>query len=453
MLNKSFSVTISKKIKKYKKTVMVDSDKSISIRSFLIGAISHDISKIENVLESEDVFSTIKCLRKLGVKIIKIRPKQYFVYGKGLGSFYAKKNSILDLGNSGTLARLLIGILSTTPNIQIKIQGDKSLNKRSMSKLIKLMNEFGAEFHPKNKLNFPLIITSSEMPVGIKYKSGVSAQLKSAVILAGLNSYGTTTIIEEKESRPHTESILLKSSSQVIRLKKNNKKQNVIKIFGKGYLNPLRLSVPGDPSSAAFLTALTLLSDNSNLKIKNVGLNPKRIGFYRLLKNHGAKIKFKNIRKRNNELVGNINVNSSKLSPIKANSSYYASSADEYPIMFIIAALIPGVSVFKGIKDLANKESNRIEEIKKILIQAGIRCKSKKDEMKIYGLKKINNGNKIVNVPNLSDHRICMSAAIFSLVTGIKTKIKNFETVKTSSPSFLNLIKSLGGKFEIKKIS
>ena len=280
--------------------------------------------------------------------------------------FMQKKNSILDLGNSGTLARLLMGILSTTPNIQIKIQGDKSLNKRNMSELIKLMNEFGAEFYPKNKSNLPLTITSSEMPIGIQYKSGVSAQLKSAVILAGLNSYGTTTVVEEKESRPHTENILSKNSSQIIELKKNKKKQNVIKIFGKGYLNPLKLSVPGDPSSAAFLTALTLLTDNSNLKIKNVGLNPKRIGFYKLLKNHGAKIKFKNIRKNNNELIGNIHINSSKLAPIKAGSVHYASSADEYPIMFVIAALIPGTSVFRGIKDLANKESNRIEEMKKI---------------------------------------------------------------------------------------
>ncbi len=453
MLNKSFSVTISKKIDKYKKTIQVDSDKSISIRSFLIGAISHNISKLNNVLESEDVNSAIKCLRKLGVKIVKTKPKQYFVYGKGLGSLFAKKNSVLDLGNSGTLARLLIGILSTTPNVQVKLQGDKSLNKRNMSKLIKLMNEFGAEFYPKNKSNLPLTIISSQMPVGIEYKAGISAQLKSAVILAGLNSYGITTVTEEKESRPHTENILAENSSKIIELKKNKKKQNIIKIFGKGYLDPLKLSISGDPSSAAFFTALTLLNDNSKLKIRNVGLNPKRIGFYKLLKNHGAKIQFKNLRKNNNELIGNIHIKSSKLTPIKASSAYYTSLTDEYPILFIMAALIPGISVFKGIKDLANKESNRIEEMKKILIQSGIKCKSKKDEMKVYGLKKIKNKNKIINVPNLSDHRICMSATILSLVTGIKTKIKNFETVKTSSPSFLNIIKSLGGKFEIKKTS
>ena len=322
-----------------------------------------------------------------------------------------------------------------------------------MSSLIDLMSEFGAEFYPKNKTNLPLKIISSELPVGINYSSGISAQLKSAVILAGLNSYGTSTVIEEKESRDHTENILLENAPNVLSIKKNKKKQNIIKISGKGYLNPLKLSVPGDPSSAAFLTALTLLSKKSYLKIKNVGLNPKRIGFYKLLKNHGAKIKFKNIKKNNNDFVGDIHVSSSKLRSIKASSKYYVSSTDEYPIMFIIAALTPGISVFKGIKDLANKESNRIEEIKKILKQIGIKCKTSKDEMRISGIKKIKNKNKIINVPNLYDHRICMSASILALSTGVKTRIKNFETVKTSSPSFLKLIKLLGGKFEIKKTS
>ena len=453
MLNKSFSVTISKQIRNYRKTIQIDSDKSISIRSFLIGAISHNVSEVKNILESEDVFSTIKSLRKLGVKIIKIKPKQYLIYGKGLGSLFIKKNSTLDLGNSGTLTRLLLGILSSTPHIQIKIKGDKSLNKRNMSKLIQLMNEFGANFYPKNKTNLPLTMRSSEMPIGIQYKSNISAQLKSAVMLAGLNSYGTTTIIEEKESRNHTENILLKSSPKTIKIKKNKKKQNVIKIFGKNYLNPLKLSVPGDPSSAAFFTALTLLGKNSYLKIKNVGLNSKRIGFYKLLKKHGAKIKFNNIKKNNNEFMGDIHVKSSKLKSIRAGSNYYTSLTDEYPIIFVIAALTPGISVFKGIKDLANKESNRIEEMKRILNQAGIKCKSSKDMMKISGLKKFKNKNKIINVPNLSDHRICMSATILGLITGIKTKIKNFETVKTSSPSFLKTIKSLGGNFEIKKTS
>ena len=452
MLNKSFSVYTSGQIKSYNKTINVDSDKSISIRSFLMGAISHDISEIRNVLESEDIFSCINCLRKLGVKIQRIKAKHYLIYGKGLGSLCAKKNIVLDCGNSGTTARLLIGLLSTNPGIEIKIKGDYSLNKRNMFKLIKLMSEFGATFLPKNKTTFPLTLVSSEIPIGIDYKAGVSAQLKSAVILAGLNANGVNNIIKEKKSRNHTENMLLQTP-RIIKIKKNKKKQNHIKIYGKGYLDLLKINVGGDPSSAAFFTALTLLTPKANLKIKHVGLNPRRIGFYNLLKKHGAKIEFKNIKKINNELLGDIYVRSSELKPIKASPAYYVSATDEYPILFVIAALTKGVSIFKGIEDLANKESNRIEEMKKVLIQIGVKCKSSETEMKIFGTSKIKKFDATIKVPNLGDHRICMSTLILSLVTGIESEIKNFETVKTSSPSFLKIIKLLGGKFEIKKIS
>jgi len=452
MLNKSFTVNVSKQIKPYNKTIYVDSDKSISIRSFLIGAISHNISEIKNVLESSDVFSCINCLRKLGVKIDKVKAKQYLVYGKGLGSFFANKNIVLNCGNSGTTARLLVGLLSTSPEIEVKIKGDHSLNKRSMAKLIELMSEFGTTFLPKNKTTFPLTLISSEIPIGIEYKAGVSAQLKSAVMLAGLNANGVTNIIEVKKSRNHTENMLLQSS-KVLKIKKNKKGQNHLKVYGKEYLDPLKINVGGDPSSAAFFTALTLLTKNAYLKIKHVGLNPRRIGFYNLLKKHGAKIKFTNVKKINQELVGDIYVQSSKLKAIKASPDYYVSATDEYPVLFIIAALTKGTSIFKGIQDLANKESNRIEEMKKILNQIGVKYKSSKNEMKIFGTSQIKNISTIIKVPNLGDHRICMSAAILSLVTGVKAKIKNFETVRTSSPSFLKIIKFLGGKFEIKKTS
>ena len=193
---KKFNLIINKKISNFKKEIKVDSDKSISIRSFLIGAIGHNISYVNNVLESEDVLSAINCLKKLGVKIKKKNSRNYLVYGKGLGSLFIKKNSQLNFGNSGTLARLLIGILATTPNIEVKIKGDHSLNKRSMKKLIKVMSEFGAFFLPKNKYNFPLRLISSETPVGINFEAGVSAQIKSAVILAALNSSGNSKIIE-----------------------------------------------------------------------------------------------------------------------------------------------------------------------------------------------------------------------------------------------------------------
>ena len=452
MLYKSFSLHISKLIKPYNKKIWVDSDKSISIRSFLLGSVSHNVSIIKNVLESEDVLSCINCLRKLGVKIDKVKAKHYVIYGKGLGSFHIKKNTLLDCGNSGTTARLLIGLLSTNPDIQVKIKGDNSLNKRNMGKLINLMSEFGATFLPHKKNNFPLTLISSEIPIGIKYKAGVSAQLKSAAILAGLNANGVTNIIEEKLSRNHTEN-MLRQSQNVLKIKKNKKKQNHIKVFGKNYLNPLKITVGGDPSSAAFLTALTILTPKSKLTIKHVGLNPRRIGFYVLLKKHGAKIKFKNVKIINHEKIGDIEVQSSKLKSIIASSNYYVSATDEYPILFVIAALTKGASIFKGISDLANKESNRIEEMRKILNQIGIKCKSTKNDMKIFGQTKIQKQNSTIQVPNLGDHRICMSTAILSLVTGIKANIKNFETVKTSSPSFLKIIESIGGNFEIKGTS
>ena len=452
MLHKSFSINTSNQIKPYSKSIIVDSDKSISIRSFLVGSISHNISEVKNVLESEDVFSCIDCLRKLGVKIKKVKAKHYLIYGKGLGSLYAKKNTVLDCGNSGTTARLLVGLLSTNPEIQIKIKGDSSLNKRNMSKLINVMSTFGTTFLPKNKTAFPLTLISSELPIGIKYRAGNSAQLKSAAILAGLNANGVTNVIEEKESRNHTENMLI-GNSEILEIKKNEKKQNHIKVYGKGCLDPLKTNVGGDPSSAAFFTALTLLTPRAKLKIKHVGLNERRIGFYNLLKKHGARIKFKNIKKINHELIGDIYVQSSKLKPIKASSVYYVSATDEYPILFVIAALTKGMSLFKGIEDLANKESNRIEEMKKILIQIGVKCKSTKNEMRIFGTSEFKKTIDKIKVPNLGDHRICMSAVILSLVTGIRAEVKNFETVGTSSPSFLKIIKLLGGKFEIKKIS
>ena len=445
---KRFNLKIIKKILPFKKAINVDSDKSISIRTFLIGAISQNISFASNILESEDVFSAINCLKKLGVKIKKIKSKKYMIYGKGLGSLHLKKNGKLNFGNSGTLARLLIGILSTTPGIKVNISGDHSLNKRSMKKLIDLMREFGAFFLPKTRFNFPLKLISSEMPVGVNYNAGVSAQLKSAVLLAGLNSYGTTVINETQKSRDHTENMLLKNN-HVIKIKK--KKRKTIEISGKKYLNPIKIDVPNDPSSAAFFTALTLLNKNSTLIIKNVGLNPTRIGFYKLLKNQGAKIKFKNLKKINDEIRGDIFVKNCKLKAINASKDFYVSSTDEYPILFVLAALTKGVSKFSGIDDLANKESNRIVEMKKILDQININSRISKGEFKIYGKGLVDASNKKINVPNLGDHRICMSSFVLALLTGAKTKINNFETVFTSSPSFLKIMKDLGAKFETQK--
>ena len=266
------------------------------------------------------------------------------------------------------------------------------------------------------------------------------------MILAGLNSFGNTNIIETEKSRDHTENMLL-NNKESIKIKRGKKKY--IKIFGKKFLDPLKIEVPGDPSSSAFFSALTILNKRSSIIIKDVGLNTTRIGFYKLLKKHGANIKFKNLKNKNNELRGDILVTSCKLKSLKASKEYYVNSTDEYPILFVIAALTKGLSVFKGIQDLANKESNRIKEMQKILKQVGVKSTATKNQLKIFGKGMINARNKRIIVPNLGDHRICMSSFVLGLLTGAKVKIKNFETVFTSSPSFLKIMKQLGAKFEI----
>ena len=454
MSKKSYSVSSENKINNFNKTIEVDSDKSISIRSFIIGSISQGITEVSNILESEDVFSTIECLKKLNVLIKKKSKGKYEVFGKGLGSFYAKENTLIDFKNSGTCSRLLQSIIAVTPGLKIRLTGDASLRKRNMSRLIDILSQFGADFYPKNKVNLPYTICGSDIPIGISYKAGVSSQLKSAALLSATNSFGTSTVIEERkiESRDHTENILLKNPN-VIKIKKDNKK-SIIKIFGKKYLDSLKYKVFGDPSSAAFFAAICILNTKSKLKIKNVGLNPKRIGFFKLIKLHGAKIKFQNIKRNSiNELVGDIKIESGSLKPIRAKSNVYPTMPDEYPILFVIAALTPGKHVFSGISELSNKESSRAFEMKKILKQIGIKCKLTKDKMIIFGKKEIKKNNSIISIKNnILDHRLYMSALCLSLVTGIRCKLNGFETVETSAPSFLKIIKNnLNGKFNIKK--
>ncbi len=444
-------VIFQKKIKSFNKSIFPDTDKSISIRSFVIGSISEGITKTNNVLESTDVLQTIKVLKKLGVKIKKIKKGKYEIYGKGLGSFYCKKNTTLDFGNSGTAARLLgLGACSTNPNIQVRLTGDKSLNKRNMFKIIKTMELFGTKFLPKNKFHFPLTLISSEMPIGFKFNAGISSQIKSAVILAAINSYGKTLIVEKIKSRDHTER-MLKHNVQTIRVKKG--KQNLIEIRGKESLKPINISIPGDPSSASFYAALCLLSKNSKVILKQVHINPTRIGFFNIIRKHKGRISFKNKKNQGNEIVADVHVASSKIRSLNVSEKFFVSCQDEFPLMFVMASLLPGTSTFKGIEDLANKESNRIKEMQKILKQIGIKSFASKNKMKIYGNPNLDIGNKTIAVSGVFDHRILMSAAILSLLTGIKANLKNFEQVRTSCPNFLSTITTLGGKFEIKKTS
>ena len=447
-MKKKFSVLINKKIKKFNKKIQIPGDKSCSIRAILFASQCIGVSKIKNLLESEDVLNCINALKtSLGVKIIK-KNNIYKVYGNGLNSFKVKKKiTKIYVGNSGTSARLLSGLLSTLPS-KFYLYGDQSMNKRDFTRVTEPLKKIGAFFYPKNKKTLPLTIEGTSMPLAQKHiENRGSAQIKGLILMSALSTPGITTIEEEKISRNHAE-LFLKKINADIKVKRL-KKGNLISLKGQKNLYGFNYSVSSDPSSAAFIIALTLLTPESKLVIHNILCNETRIFFLKILKKINANIKIKNLRKVSGELVGSITVSSSKLKPIIVSRDV-GKFIDELPILFVIAALTKGVSKFKNIGDLKHKESNRLLESKKILVQAGIKCKTTKDSIIIYGKNKKETQNKLILTKTAGDHRICMSSVIFSLVTGMRAKIKNFETVNTSFPEFISLIRNLGGKIVIK---
>jgi len=447
-MNFKFSVLTKNKIKKFNKTILVESDKSISHRALLIASQCIGPSNIKGVLESEDVKNTIKCLKNLGVKIIKKKDK-YIVFGNGLGSFKNPIKNQLYAGNSGTLARMLIAIISTHPNLKLKISGDSSLNKRDMKRVIEPLSKIGCNFYPKGKTTLPLIIEGTEMPLAQKhYETIGSAQVKSAILLAAINTPGITKIEEMKISRNHTENLLSFINAK-IKIKKI-KNKNLISLEGLQNLNSFDLEIPGDPSSAAPFIVLTLFSKKSKLLIKKVNCNPTRLGFIKVLKKMNAKIKIKNLKKKFGEPVGDIYIENSALKPINCSRKFVPSLIDEFPLLFVVSSLIKGVSKFNGIGELRHKESDRIKSMENGLNQIGIKTKSTKNSLKIYGNPNIEK-NKILKIFPNNDHRIAMSFFCLGQLYDGKTIVNNFETVNTSFSQFLKIMKKIGAKFEIKK--
>ena len=443
-----FSVLIKNKINKINKTIIVENDKSISHRALLISSQCIGQSNLEGILESEDVKNTIDCLQKLGVKILKNK-KKYTVYGNGLSSFKKPKSKSLYAGNSGTLARMLIALLVTNSNLKVKIFGDSSLNKRDMSRIIKPLSKIGCSFYPKGKKTLPLIIRGTDMPLALNHVENIgSAQVKSAILLAALNTPGTTTIEERKLSRNHTENILalIKAGIKV----KKNKDKNLITLKGQQNLNSFNLKIPGDPSSAAFFIVLALLTSRSKLIIKNINCNPTRIGFIKILKKMKANIKIKNLKKRSGEFVGDIVVKSSQLKPINCPKKLVPSAIDEFPLLFIVASIIKGVSKFSGINELRYKESDRIKNVEIGLKQIGIKTKSTSESLTIFGNPRVKVKRKI-KIFSKKDHRIAMSFFCLGQLLEGNFEINNFETVNTSFSKFLFTMKKIGAIYEIKK--
>ena len=429
---------ISNKVKKFSKTFEVDGDKSISIRWLLLTSQAIGISRAKNLLRSEDVLSAIECLKKLGVKI-KLSKKECIVFGRGINGFKFKKNLVLNAGNSGTVGRLMLPLLIKSP-FKIKIIGDKSLSKRDFSRVTEPLNKIGVKFFPKGKKHLPISILGSNhlRPIDYHEKRG-SAQCKTCVMLASLNTPGEMRIYA-KRSRDHTE-LMFNNLNIPIEIKKKNN-IDFIKTSSPNILKAYNVSVPGDISSAAFFIVLTLLSKNSKLVLKNINLNPSRLGILKILKMMGANIKIIKKDSSKGEKSGNIIVKSTnKLKAINCPASLNSSAIDEFLIIFLIAARSEGISHFKNLSELNKKESPRLKLGSKILNMIGIKTKVTEHSIKIYGKPNLNLNQNYEIKNYLKDHRIMAMCTIAALTLGGKWKIYDPDSINTSFPSFTEILK------------
>jgi len=443
-------VIINRTIKKYNKKIKVDGDKSLSIRFALLASQAIGKSKAYNLLRSEDVESTINCLKKLGVKIRWDKKNNFcLINGNGLNSYVYKDNLTLNGNNSGTCVRLLTSLLINSSK-KIKITGDKSLSKRDMKRIIDPLTEFGATFYPKNKYTLPLYIKGSNYLTPINYlELKGSSQCKSSVMLAALSAPGETKLVC-KPSRNHTE-LLFKYLKIPIKIKKFNNFE-IIKVKGKQNYRAFNYNIPSDISSSAFFIVLTLLSKDSKLILEKVGVNKSRSGVIKILNKMGAKINLKNKRNYKGEVVADIHVRSAKsLNSINCPSKLNTSAIDEFLIIFLAAAKAKGVSYFKNLEELNKKESRRLDWGSKILSMMGVKNKLIKNHgIKIWGQPnlKLNNRYEIKNY--LKDHRVMAMSTIAALTLGGEWKIHNPESIRTSFPSFFKILKKdLGSKINL----
>ncbi len=432
-------ISINRTIKPFKKKIEIEGDKSLSIRWALLASQASGKSEAINILKSEDVLNTLKCLKKLGVKI-KIIKNKCIIYGLGINGFKYKKNIILNAGNSGTLGRLILGFLVHSKSM-IKIVGDKSLSKRDFSRVTIPLKEFGANFFTNNG-KLPIIVEGTKNAKPIKYvENKGSAQCKTAIMFASLNTEGTT-LIKAKKSRNHTE-LLFKNLKIPIRVT-NKKNYDLIKIRGKTKIGPLDYKIPADISSSAFFIVLTALSIKSELIIKNVNINPSRVGVIEILKMMGVSITFKNKSVYKGERISDLVIKSAKnLKSINCPTKLNSSAIDEFLVIFLIAAKAKGVSYFKGLSELNQKESPRLKWGSRILRLMGIKTITTKDSIKIFGNPKLKIIKKIIIKNYLKDHRVFMTSVIAAKIFGGEWVIHDKDSIETSFPTFLKIINKI----------
>jgi 3-phosphoshikimate 1-carboxyvinyltransferase len=420
----------------------VPGDKSISHRALIFGALSVGETRITGLLEGEDVLDTARAMRAFGAEVTQGGPGEWTVHGVGVGGF-AEPSDVIDCGNSGTGVRLIMGAMATSA-IAATFTGDASLRKRPMGRVTEPLARFGARAWGRSGGRLPLTLIGAADPVPVRFQMTVpSAQVKSAVLLAGLNAPGETVVIEREPTRDHTERMLAGFGAR-ISVEKTNE-GNIITLAGRPELRPQAVAVPRDPSSAAFPVCAALIVAGSEITVPGVSRNPTRDGLYVTLREMGADIRFENPREEGGEPVADLRVRFSALKGVEVPPGRAASMIDEFPVLSVVAACAEGVTVMRGVKELRVKESDRIDAMARGLEACGVRVEETEDTLTVHGMGAGGVPGGATCATHL-DHRIAMSFLVLGLAAKAPVSVDDGTPIATSFPVFEPLMAGLGAE-------
>ena len=423
--------------------IRVPGDKSISHRSIMLGALAVGETRVTGLLEGEDVLSTAAAMRAMGATITREADGTWSIHGVGVGGLL-QPGQALDMGNSGTSTRLLMGLVASHA-ITATFIGDGSLSKRPMGRVIDPLSLMGADFTASPGGRLPLTMRGAVPAVPIEYRLPVaSAQVKSAVLLAGLNTPGITTVIEPVPTRDHSER-MLRGFGAELEVEVETDGTRIIRLRGEAEFRPQQIVVPGDPSSAAFFVVAGLIVPGSDLVIENVGLNPTRAALFDVLRQMGGRIDELDRREVGGEPVADLHVRHSPLTGIAVDPAVVPSMVDEFPVLFVAAALATGRTVTTGLEELRVKESDRIAAMRAALELAGATVTETADGLIINGT----GGDPLAGTPEGTavtthlDHRIAMSMAVAGLASRAGVEVDDTRPIATSFPVFESLLDGL----------
>ncbi|MFC4349200.1 3-phosphoshikimate 1-carboxyvinyltransferase [Kordiimonas lipolytica] len=425
-------------------TVKVPGDKSISHRSIMLSALAVGKSEVTGLLEGEDVLATAEAMRAMGARVERIGEGHWVVHGVGIGGLQTPDN-VIDMGNSGTSTRLIMGLIASH-DITVTMTGDASLRGRPMGRVIDPLTTMGATFSARDGKFLPLTVTGSQNPLPIDYTTPMaSAQVKSAVLLAGLNTPGVTTVREKVATRDHTERMLKSMGAEIETAEEDG--LYVVRLTGQPELKPVNFEVPGDISSSAFLLVAASIIPGSDITVENVGMNPLRTGIVHALKAMGADIEILNERTLGGEPVADLRVRAAKLKAVSELPVDPSTMIDEFPVLFCAAAVAEGTSRFKGLEELRVKESDRLAVMAAGLKANGVELTEFEDGIEIRGA-----GGKVKGggiVATHLDHRIAMSFSVLGQMAESAITIDDAAPIQTSFPVFIDLLTGLGAGLKL----